>query len=103
MLNSRKSSANSFSAWRVLTPGSFRSKDLQTETTGLRERIRHLNDMVFCQQRKVKAMIEEVKTAHLFLPWCTCTMKLGVGRGPVRTSAIENMAQSQQRKEESRA
>lgn len=83
MLNSRKSSGNSSSAWRVLTPGSSRSKDLETETTGLRERIKHLNDMVFCQQRKVKAMIEEVKTAHLFLLgrqlWCTCTMKLGVG------------------------
>uniref|UniRef100_A0A674NM86 Myocardial zonula adherens protein n=1 Tax=Takifugu rubripes TaxID=31033 RepID=A0A674NM86_TAKRU len=39
-----------------------RSKDLQTETTGLRERIKHLNDMVFCQQRKVKAMIEEVES-----------------------------------------
>lgn len=83
VLNSKKGSGNSFSAWCVLTPGSFRSKDLQTETTGLRERIKHLNDMVFCQQRKVKAMIEEVKTAHLFLLgtqlWCTCTMKLGVG------------------------
>eukprot|EP00066_Takifugu_rubripes_P019337 XP_011608603.1 PREDICTED: myocardial zonula adherens protein-like isoform X3 [Takifugu rubripes] len=39
-----------------------RSKDLQAETTGLRERIKHLNDMVFCQQRKVKAMIEEVES-----------------------------------------
>ncbi|CAN9507057.1 unnamed protein product [Ophioblennius macclurei] len=39
-----------------------RSKELQSETTDLRERIKHLNDMVFCQQRKVKGMIEEVQT-----------------------------------------
>ncbi|XP_026234172.1 myocardial zonula adherens protein isoform X2 [Anabas testudineus] len=39
-----------------------RSKDLQTETVDLRERIKHLNDMVFCQQRKVKGMIEEVES-----------------------------------------
>lgn len=47
-------------------PGCFRSKDLQTETASLRERIKHLNDMVFCQQRKVKTMIEEVRIADLF-------------------------------------
>lgn len=39
-----------------------RSKELQSETADLRERIKHLNDMVFCQQRKVKGMIEEVQT-----------------------------------------
>uniref|UniRef100_A0A1A7XLL3 Polymerase (RNA) II (DNA directed) polypeptide M n=2 Tax=Iconisemion striatum TaxID=60296 RepID=A0A1A7XLL3_9TELE len=39
-----------------------RSKDLQSETEDLRERIKHLNDMVFCQQRKVKGMIEEVES-----------------------------------------
>uniref|UniRef100_A0A3B5ASE1 GRINL1A complex locus 1 n=1 Tax=Stegastes partitus TaxID=144197 RepID=A0A3B5ASE1_9TELE len=39
-----------------------RSKELQSETVDLRERIKHLNDMVFCQQRKVKGMIEEVET-----------------------------------------
>ncbi|XP_019742451.1 myocardial zonula adherens protein isoform X2 [Hippocampus comes] len=39
-----------------------RSHELQSEAGGLRERIRHLNDMVFCQQRKVKGMIEEVQT-----------------------------------------
>ncbi|KAF0043220.1 hypothetical protein F2P81_004557 [Scophthalmus maximus] len=37
-----------------------RSKELQGEVGDLRERIKHLNDMVFCQQRKVKGMIEEV-------------------------------------------
>ncbi|XP_041645123.1 myocardial zonula adherens protein isoform X2 [Cheilinus undulatus] len=37
-----------------------RSKELQAEAVDLRERIKHLNDMVFCQQRKVKGMIEEV-------------------------------------------
>ncbi|XP_061670074.1 myocardial zonula adherens protein isoform X2 [Syngnathoides biaculeatus] len=39
-----------------------RSQELQREAGGLRERIKHLNDMVFCQQRKVKGMIEEVQT-----------------------------------------
>lgn len=38
----------------------FRSKELEREVLDLRERIKHLNDMVFCQQRKVKGMIEEV-------------------------------------------
>ncbi|XP_013125179.1 myocardial zonula adherens protein isoform X2 [Oreochromis niloticus] len=39
-----------------------RSKELQGEAGDLRERIKHLNDMVFCQQRKVKGMIEEVES-----------------------------------------
>ncbi|XP_070826304.1 myocardial zonula adherens protein isoform X2 [Chaetodon trifascialis] len=39
-----------------------RSKELQSEAVDLRERIKHLNDMVFCQQRKVKGMIEEVQS-----------------------------------------
>lgn len=43
----------------------FRSKDLQSEAVDLRERIKHLNDMVFCQQRKVKGMIEEVRRVYL--------------------------------------
>lgn len=47
--------------------GCFSSKDLQSEAASLRERIKHLNDMVFCQQRKVKAMIEEVRRADLFI------------------------------------
>ncbi|XP_068597643.1 myosin-9-like [Brachionichthys hirsutus] len=38
-----------------------RNKELQSESVDLRERIKHLNDMVFCQQRKIKAMIEEVE------------------------------------------
>ncbi|KAM6943594.1 protein GRINL1A [Xenentodon cancila] len=41
---------------------SFRSEELQGEASDLRDRIRHLNDMVFCQQRKVKGMIEEVES-----------------------------------------
>lgn len=45
--------------------GVFRSKELQSEATDLRERIKHLNDMVFCQQRKVKGMIEEVRRVYL--------------------------------------
>ncbi|KAM3877010.1 protein GRINL1A [Diretmus argenteus] len=39
-----------------------RSKQLEEETSDLRDRIKHLNDMVFCQQRKVKGMIEEVQS-----------------------------------------
>lgn len=42
----------------------FRSKELQSQTVDLRERIKHLNDMVFCQQRKVKGMIEEVSSVY---------------------------------------
>uniref|UniRef100_A0A8C2C5K6 Myocardial zonula adherens protein n=1 Tax=Cyprinus carpio TaxID=7962 RepID=A0A8C2C5K6_CYPCA len=38
------------------------SEQLKAEAAELRERIKHLNDMVFSQQRKVKAMIEEVET-----------------------------------------
>ncbi|MBN3296299.1 MYZAP protein, partial [Amia calva] len=37
-----------------------RSRQLEEEASSLKERIKHLNDMVFCQQRKVKDMIEEV-------------------------------------------
>ncbi|XP_054892726.1 myocardial zonula adherens protein isoform X2 [Poeciliopsis prolifica] len=39
-----------------------KSQQLQEEAVDLRERIKHLNDMVFCQQRKVKGMIEEVES-----------------------------------------
>ncbi|XP_062846002.1 myocardial zonula adherens protein isoform X2 [Trichomycterus rosablanca] len=35
---------------------------VQREASELKERIKHLNDMVFSQQRKVKSMIEEVTT-----------------------------------------
>ena len=45
----------------------FRSKELQSESMELRERIKHLNDMVFCQQRKVKGMIEEVRSVFICL------------------------------------
>ncbi|XP_067293517.1 myocardial zonula adherens protein isoform X2 [Pseudorasbora parva] len=38
------------------------SEQLKGEAAELRERIKHLNDMVFSQQRKVKTMIEEVET-----------------------------------------
>ncbi|KAJ8396639.1 hypothetical protein AAFF_G00014770 [Aldrovandia affinis] len=39
-----------------------RSQQLEEEASELRERIKHLNDMVFCQQKKVKGMIEEVES-----------------------------------------
>uniref|UniRef100_A0A4W3KKY2 Myocardial zonula adherens protein-like n=2 Tax=Callorhinchus milii TaxID=7868 RepID=A0A4W3KKY2_CALMI len=38
---------------------SERSQRLEEETASLRERIRHLDNMVHCQQKKVKHMIEE--------------------------------------------
>lgn len=38
------------------------SEQLKGEAAELKERIKHLNDMVFSQQRKVKTMIEEVET-----------------------------------------
>ncbi|XP_046897918.1 myocardial zonula adherens protein isoform X4 [Hypomesus transpacificus] len=41
---------------------SKRSQQLEEEASELKERIKHLNDMVFCQQRKVKGMIEEVES-----------------------------------------
>ncbi|XP_067105464.1 myocardial zonula adherens protein isoform X3 [Osmerus mordax] len=41
---------------------SKRSQKLEEEASELKERIKHLNDMVFCQQRKVKGMIEEVES-----------------------------------------
>lgn len=47
----------------------FRSKELEREAVDLRERIKHLNDMVFCQQRKVKGMIEEVSMVYVI---CEC-------------------------------
>lgn len=47
--------------YHLYTTCLLRSKQLNEEATELRERIKHLNDMVFSQQRKVKSMIEEVK------------------------------------------
>lgn len=47
-----------------------RSEQLKGEAAELRERIKHLNDMVFSQQRKVKAMIEEVRIYRDCIP-CT--------------------------------
>ncbi|XP_069767517.1 myocardial zonula adherens protein-like isoform X2 [Narcine bancroftii] len=38
-----------------------RSQRVEEETAGLRERIQHLDNMVQCQQRKVKRMIEEIE------------------------------------------
>uniref|UniRef100_A0A8C7ZQS3 Myocardial zonula adherens protein n=1 Tax=Oryzias sinensis TaxID=183150 RepID=A0A8C7ZQS3_9TELE len=42
-----------------------RSKELRDEAEGLRERIKHLNDMVFCQQKKIKSLIEEVQSLRV--------------------------------------
>ncbi|XP_059808539.1 myocardial zonula adherens protein [Hypanus sabinus] len=40
---------------------SERSQKAEEEAASLRERIQHLDNMVYCQQRKVKQMIEEVE------------------------------------------
>ncbi|XP_026992917.1 myocardial zonula adherens protein isoform X1 [Tachysurus fulvidraco] len=42
--------------------GAKKAEQFQREASDLKDRIKHLNDMVFCQQRKVKGMIEEVTT-----------------------------------------
>ncbi|KAH0619775.1 hypothetical protein JD844_014033 [Phrynosoma platyrhinos] len=41
--------------------GRQRTHKLEEVTAGLRERIKHLDDMVLCQQKKVKHMVEENK------------------------------------------
>ncbi|KAG9489417.1 hypothetical protein GDO78_005407 [Eleutherodactylus coqui] len=38
-----------------------RTQNLEEAATSLRERIKHLDDMVHCQQKKVKQMIEEIE------------------------------------------
>ncbi|KAG8144795.1 putative Hypothetical GRINL1A combined protein [Naja naja] len=43
-----------------------RSLKLEDITDSLRERIQHLDDMVLCQQKKVKHMVEEVMAHELF-------------------------------------
>ncbi|KAM3828086.1 myocardial zonula adherens protein isoform 3-T3 [Vipera latastei] len=43
-----------------------RSLKLEEITDSLRERIQHLDDMVLCQQKKVKHMVEEVMAHELF-------------------------------------
>ncbi|XP_026793392.1 myocardial zonula adherens protein isoform X2 [Pangasianodon hypophthalmus] len=47
---------------QVDSGGAKKAEQLQREASELKDRIKHLNDMVFCQQRKVKGMIEEVTT-----------------------------------------
>lgn len=80
----------------LTTLACFRSKDLQDETAGLRERIKHLNDMVFCQQRKVKGMIEEVRRADLSAhrsPHHTCVSAVGKhGTGSTKDGGIWSSA-----------
>lgn len=41
---------------------SLRYQQLEEASASLRERIRHLDDMVHCQQKKVKQMVEEVSS-----------------------------------------
>ncbi|KAJ8391609.1 hypothetical protein AAFF_G00087500 [Aldrovandia affinis] len=44
-----------------------RSQKLEEEAVELRERIKHLNDMVFCQQRKVETLRAKVAQKDLFI------------------------------------
>lgn len=39
-----------------------RYQQLEEASSSLRERIRHLDDMVHCQQKKVKQMVEEIES-----------------------------------------
>uniref|UniRef100_A0A8D1KSR4 Myocardial zonula adherens protein n=1 Tax=Sus scrofa TaxID=9823 RepID=A0A8D1KSR4_PIG len=41
-------------------------QQLEEASASLRERIRHLDDMVHCQQKKVKQMVEEIMSHELF-------------------------------------
>eukprot|EP00070_Physeter_catodon_P043750 XP_028350644.1 myocardial zonula adherens protein isoform X4 [Physeter catodon] len=43
-----------------------RYQRLEEASASLRERIRHLDDMVHCQQKKVKQMVEEIMSHELF-------------------------------------
>ncbi|XP_070278031.1 myocardial zonula adherens protein isoform X3 [Myotis yumanensis] len=43
-----------------------RYRQLEEASASLRERIRHLDDMVHCQQKKVKQMVEEIMSHELF-------------------------------------
>uniref|UniRef100_A0A9L0SEV9 Myocardial zonula adherens protein n=1 Tax=Equus caballus TaxID=9796 RepID=A0A9L0SEV9_HORSE len=43
-----------------------RYQQLEEASASLRERIRHLDDMVHCQQKKVKQMVEEIMSHELF-------------------------------------
>nr|XP_031528604.1 myocardial zonula adherens protein isoform X4 [Vicugna pacos] len=43
-----------------------RYQQLEAASASLRERIRHLDDMVHCQQKKVKQMVEEIMSHELF-------------------------------------
>lgn len=45
---------------------SFGVRPLEEVTASLRERIRHLDDMVLCQQKKVKHMVEEVSCTVVY-------------------------------------
>ncbi|XP_048187812.1 myocardial zonula adherens protein isoform X4 [Perognathus longimembris pacificus] len=47
-------------------PDKERYQQLEEASASLRERIRHLDDMVHCQQKKVKQMVEEIMSHELF-------------------------------------
>ena len=46
-----------------------RYQQLEEASASLRERIRHLDDMVHCQQKKVKQMVEEVSPCQRSCLW----------------------------------
>lgn len=50
---------------------SLRYQQLEEASASLRERIRHLDDMVHCQQKKVKQMVEEVSSHRSLGPRTT--------------------------------
>ncbi|XP_069851431.1 myocardial zonula adherens protein isoform X1 [Dipodomys merriami] len=46
----------------IIGPDKERYQQLEEASASLRERIRHLDDMVHCQQKKVKQMVEEIES-----------------------------------------
>ncbi|XP_032720745.1 myocardial zonula adherens protein isoform X1 [Lontra canadensis] len=46
----------------IMDPDKERYQQLEEASASLRERIRHLDDMVHCQQKKVKQMVEEIES-----------------------------------------
>ncbi|VFV28214.1 grinl1a complex locus protein 1 [Lynx pardinus] len=57
-----------------------RYQQLEEASASLRERIRHLDDMVHCQQKKVKQMVEEKGVCYLILKLNGCDKILFVSK-----------------------
>lgn len=56
----------------VITVWTRRAKQLEKELAVLKEKIHHLDDMLKCQQRKVRHMIEQVRQNYLLSSTGVC-------------------------------